>query len=147
MKAFKKTGGRKMIHLCMEKNVELCKIYLNWFQIFDQILDQNLDQRVAHTTQQINSTSHKNKSFFKNHHFFSFNSFFNWFLWFSTFFLSHSYFLMILRIQHIRFLGGIREIKGGIFCFLTPTIFLFTFEFSSQRLDSWANNPQHLIQK
>lgn len=73
--------------------------------------------------------------------------FFNWFLWFSTFFLSHSYFLMILRIQHIRFLGGIREIKGGIFCFLTPTIFLFTFEFSSQRLDSWANNPQHLIQK
>jgi hypothetical protein len=76
MKAFKKTGGRKMIHLCMEKNVALCKIYLNWFQIFDQILDQNLDQRVAHTTQQINSTSHKNKSFFKNHHFFSFNSFF-----------------------------------------------------------------------
>jgi len=26
MKAFKKTGGRKMIHLCMEKNVALCKI-------------------------------------------------------------------------------------------------------------------------
>jgi hypothetical protein len=66
MKAFKKTGGRKMIHLCMEKNVALCKIYLNWFQIFDQILDQNLDQRVAHTTQQINSTSHKKRILYQS---------------------------------------------------------------------------------
>jgi len=114
------------------KNVALCKILFELVSDFRPNLDQiwnKLDQKICtHYIAEKFDKSQKRILLITFCFVFLFSS---WFLWFSTFFLSHSYFLMILRIQHIRFGGGIREIQGGIFLFLTVTILLYV-EFSAQ---------------
>lgn len=91
-----------MIHLCMEKNVALCKIIFELVSVFRPNFGPKFGPNgVAHTTQQINSTSHKKRILFLKSPFFSFNSFFQLIFVIFDLFLSHSYFLMILRIQHI----------------------------------------------
>lgn len=136
MKAFKKQEGVKWYICAWKKRCTVQDFIWTGFRFFDQIwtkLGPNLEQigpnSCTHYIAEKFDKSQKRILLITFCFVFLFSS---WFLWFSTFFLSHSYFLMILRIQHIRFGGGIREIQGGFFLFLTLTIFLY-MEFSAQK--------------